>query len=132
MYSGGVYWPEHSREFYGSESQSRSGFRNHGEYSGNCAAVVGGSVYCDSGSDIFREDEADDSFGVVGDGRRSVSNLGERILWGYVVDWIPVPFLDLQYNLADVEISLGALIVFLMMIYSDMPKNNRGVPKNSP
>ena len=46
----------------------------------------------------------------------ALSNLGERVLWGYVVDWIPVPFFDLQYNLADVEISLGALIVFLMMM----------------
>ena len=46
----------------------------------------------------------------------ALSNLGERVLWGYVVDWIPVPFMDLQYNLADVEISLGALIVFLMMM----------------
>lgn len=46
----------------------------------------------------------------------ALSNLGERILWGYVVDWIPVVFMDLQYNLADVEISLGALIVFVMMM----------------
>ena len=46
----------------------------------------------------------------------ALSNLGERVLWGYVVDWIPVPFMDLQYNLADVEISLGAFIVFLMMM----------------
>ncbi len=50
----------------------------------------------------------------------ALSNLGERILWGYVVDWIPVPFMDLQYNLADVEISLGALIVFVMMM-NDSP-----------
>ena len=46
----------------------------------------------------------------------ALSNLGERVFWGYVVDWIPVPFMDLQYNLADVEISLGAFIVFLMMM----------------
>lgn len=43
----------------------------------------------------------------------ALSNLGERFLLGYVIDWIPVPFMNLQYNLADVCISLGALIVFL-------------------
>ena len=43
----------------------------------------------------------------------AVSNLLERIFLGYVIDWIPVPFFDLQYNLADVAISLGALIVFI-------------------
>ena len=45
----------------------------------------------------------------------ALSNLLERIFFGYVVDWIPVPFFDLRYNLADVEISLGALIVFVMV-----------------
>ena len=45
----------------------------------------------------------------------AVSNLLERIFLGYVIDWIPVPFFDLQYNLADVAISLGALIVFISM-----------------
>lgn len=55
----------------------------------------------------------------------ALSNLGERILWGYVVDWIPVPFMDLQYNLADVEISLGALIVFVMMM-KDSPDEPSG------
>ena len=43
----------------------------------------------------------------------ALSNLGERFLLGHVIDWIPVPFMNLQYNLADVCISLGALIVFL-------------------
>ena len=43
----------------------------------------------------------------------ALSNLGERFLLGHVIDWIPVPFMNLQYNLADVFISLGALIVFL-------------------
>ena len=43
----------------------------------------------------------------------ALSNLGERFLLGHVIDWIPVPFMNLQYNLADVCISFGALIVFL-------------------
>lgn len=41
----------------------------------------------------------------------ALSNLLERFFFGYVIDWIPVPFFNLQYNLADVEIALGALIV---------------------
>ena len=43
----------------------------------------------------------------------ALSNLGERLLIGHVIDWIPVPFMNLQYNLADIAISLGALIVFI-------------------
>lgn len=43
----------------------------------------------------------------------ALSNLIERILFGYVIDWIPFPFIDLNFNLADVEISFGALISFL-------------------
>lgn len=43
----------------------------------------------------------------------AVSNLGERILFGHVIDWIPVPLMNLQYNLSDVFIALGALLVFL-------------------
>ena len=43
----------------------------------------------------------------------ALSNLLERIILGHVIDWIPVMFLDLRYNLADVEISLGALITFI-------------------
>lgn len=43
----------------------------------------------------------------------ALSNLLERIFIGSVIDWIPVPFMDyLYFNLADVEISIGALIVF--------------------
>ena len=45
----------------------------------------------------------------------ALSNFLERVFLGYVVDWIPVPFLDLRYNPADVAISLGALIVFISM-----------------
>ena len=48
----------------------------------------------------------------------ALSNLIERILLGHVIDWIPFPlsFIDLNFNLADVEISLGALIAFLSCI----------------
>ncbi|MBQ3694367.1 MAG: signal peptidase II [Synergistaceae bacterium] len=45
----------------------------------------------------------------------ALSNLIERIILGHVIDWIPVPFsfIDLNFNLADAEISLGALIAFI-------------------
>ena len=45
----------------------------------------------------------------------ALSNLIERISLGHVIDWIPVPFsfIDLNFNLADAEISLGALIAFV-------------------
>ena len=46
----------------------------------------------------------------------ALSNLLERIFIGYVLDWIPVPFMDLYFNLADVEISIGALITFFSCI----------------
>ncbi|MBQ7154901.1 MAG: signal peptidase II [Synergistaceae bacterium] len=45
----------------------------------------------------------------------ALSNLGERFLLGHVIDWIPVPFTSLQFNLSDLCISFGALIVFLMI-----------------
>lgn len=47
----------------------------------------------------------------------ALSNLLERIFLGHVIDWIPFPvFIDLNFNLADIEISLGALIAFISCI----------------
>ena len=48
----------------------------------------------------------------------ALSNFLERIFLGYVIDWIPspFPFIEINFNLADVEISLGALII--IFIYS--------------
>lgn len=51
----------------------------------------------------------------------ALSNLLERIILGYVLDWIPVPFFDLYYNLADVFISLGALTAFISSIKENSP-----------
>lgn len=57
----------------------------------------------------------------------ALSNLLERIFCGYVIDWIEFPFLlDLRFNLSDVFISLGALIVFISLIQQ---KNNT-LPEN--
>ena len=46
----------------------------------------------------------------------ALSNLLERIFFGHVIDWIPVPFIDLNFNIADVEISVGALIAFVDLV----------------
>lgn len=57
----------------------------------------------------------------------ALSNLIERIFCGYVIDWIEFPFLlDLRFNISDVFISLGALIVFISLIQQ---KNNT-LPEN--
>lgn len=58
----------------------------------------------------------------------ALSNLIERIFLGCVIDWIPFPFwFDLNFNLADVEISLGAFIVCLsFMIEKDSPGKHSG------
>ena len=45
----------------------------------------------------------------------AVSNLVERLVWGHVIDWIPVPLLPLKFNLSDAFIALGAVIVFIML-----------------
>ena len=48
----------------------------------------------------------------------ALSNFLERFFLGHVIDWIPSPFsfIEINFNLADVEISIGALIIFLALI----------------
>jgi len=48
----------------------------------------------------------------------ALSNFLERIFLGHVIDWIPSPFsfIEINFNLADVEISLGALIILLIFM----------------
>ena len=47
----------------------------------------------------------------------ALSNFLERFFLGHVIDWIPSPiFFAINFNLADVEISLGALIAFLAIM----------------
>ena len=47
----------------------------------------------------------------------AISNLLSRIFYGYVIDYIyihvPFSLIDLHFNLADVEIALGALGVLI-------------------
>ena len=40
----------------------------------------------------------------------ALSNCAEKLILGYVIDWIPIPFIPLTINLADVEVTLGAII----------------------
>ena len=50
----------------------------------------------------------------------AISNLSERIIYGYVIDWITILNylgLDLNFNLADVEISLGVLILISVIFF---------------
>ena len=47
----------------------------------------------------------------------ALSNLLERIFLGHVIDWIPMIIIDYNFNLADVEVSLGALIAFVAISY---------------
>ena len=44
----------------------------------------------------------------------ALSNFLERFFFGHVTDWIPSPFsfIEINFNIADVEISLGALTAF--------------------
>ena len=42
----------------------------------------------------------------------ALSNLAEKLILGYVIDWIPIPFIPMVINIADIEISIGALISF--------------------
>ncbi len=43
----------------------------------------------------------------------ALSNCAEKLILGYVIDWIHIPFIPLTINIADIEVSLGALIAFL-------------------
>ena len=43
----------------------------------------------------------------------ALSNCAEKLILGYVIDWIPLPFIPLTINIADIEVSLGAMIAFL-------------------
>ena len=43
----------------------------------------------------------------------ALSNCSEKIILGYVIDWIHLPLIPLTINIADIEVSLGALIAVL-------------------
>ncbi|MBR4195253.1 MAG: signal peptidase II [Synergistaceae bacterium] len=43
----------------------------------------------------------------------ALSNCAEKLILGYVIDWIPIPFIPLTVNIADIEVSLGAAVAFV-------------------
>lgn len=43
----------------------------------------------------------------------ALSNCAEKIMLGYVIDWIHLPLIPLTINIADIEVTLGALIAFV-------------------
>lgn len=43
----------------------------------------------------------------------ALSNCAEKIMLGYVIDWIHLPLIPLTINIADIEVTLGALIAFI-------------------
>lgn len=89
--------------------------------SGVACAVILGVIFFGNVRPLTR-------FGLSVMAGGALSNLLERIFLGHVVDWIPVMFMDLRYNLADVEISLGALITFIAVsrINKDSPDEPSG------
>ena len=46
----------------------------------------------------------------------TLSNCAEKLILGYVIDWIHLPLIPLTINIADIEITLGALIAFLNFV----------------
>lgn len=46
----------------------------------------------------------------------ALSNCAEKFILGYVIDWIHFPFIPLTINIADIEVSLGALIALLNFV----------------
>ena len=43
----------------------------------------------------------------------ALSNCAEKLILGYVIDWIHLPFIPLAINIADIEVTLGALIAIM-------------------
>lgn len=46
----------------------------------------------------------------------ALSNCAEKLILGYVIDWIHIPLIPLTINIADIEVTLGALIAMLNFI----------------
>lgn len=46
----------------------------------------------------------------------AIANLIDRIVWGGVLDWWPVPFIGLKNNLADWTIFVGASLIVIKEI----------------
>lgn len=60
----------------------------------------------------------------------AVSNLVDRIRYGYVVDWISVQYWSV-FNLADVWITLGALLIVIQYWKHDYRKKAKNTPASA-
>lgn len=56
---------------------------------------------------------------VIGGG---LSNVSDRLLWGGVRDWIPVPGLNVTNNLADYALVIGCLTIVVTQYLSMLSK----------
>ena len=62
------------------------------------------------------------SWGLILGG--TVGNLIDRILYGYVIDFIKLDFINFPiFNLADLSINMGAFLIFLNMVMSPRKKS---------
>ena len=52
----------------------------------------------------------------------ALSNLTEKLILGYVIDWIKVPFIPLVINIADIEITLGVIISSVSFFFEPIIK----------
>lgn len=57
---------------------------------------------------------------IIGGG---LGNLIDRVLWGGVRDWLPIPGVNLTNNLADYALVIGCLVI-LMTHYLSKPTKN--------
>lgn len=50
----------------------------------------------------------------------AVANIIDRIMRGYVIDWIFVPFLEVKNNLADIYIGFAVFLVMLVVFREEV------------
>lgn len=70
------------------------------------------------------------AFAAVLMGIGALSNLIDRIRYGYVVDWISVQYWSV-FNLADVWITLGALLIVVQYLRHDYGKKAKNTPASA-
>ena len=60
----------------------------------------------------------------------AVGNLIDRIARGYVIDFIETTFIKFPvFNVADIAITIGAVMVIIYILFFDKTKNNEGQEK---
>ena len=60
----------------------------------------------------------------------AIGNLIDRILRGYVVDFIETTFIKFPvFNVADIAITIGAVLIIIYILFFDKTKSNEGQEK---